>query len=87
MRSIFRLASSVILALSIALGTIGAVTGVAQAAAGAEPVCPWSIDIITGARVCPANKCGFLGLKTCTRVEHFDQDGNYLPGEDTCECK
>ncbi len=85
MRSMLRLSSTLLVALSLAIGAIGAAAGVAQA--GVAPVvaaCPWQFDV-NGNPVCKARACGFLGLKTCTRILHF-VNGVYTP-PDTCECR
>ena len=67
MRSVLRPASTFLLALSLALGVVGLTAGLAQAAPAAPvPVeCPEGVDI-NGLPTCPANRCGFLKLFTCS---------------------
>jgi hypothetical protein len=62
MRSMLRIASMFLFALSLALGTVGFVAGRAEAAAIA--LCPTVADIF-GNTTCPAARCGSLGLPTC----------------------
>lgn len=62
MRSILRIASTCLLALSLALGVVGFAAGRADAAAFV--ICSTGVDIF-GNTTCPPARCGPWGLFTC----------------------
>jgi len=77
MRSLIRFASIGFFSLSIALGTIGAVVGVADQARASDDPCYFEYDPDFGI-VCKAYPCGFLNLKNCKHVIYLDVYGQVV---------
>lgn len=84
MRSMARPAATLLFAISLAL--IAIVGGSSLARAADKSPCIVVIGADGGLR-CPANKCGFLLLKTCTIIIWIDPVTGLPTGEQTCECR
>ena len=83
MRSVYRFASMMVLALSISVGSIGILSSVARGDSAAAP-CPSFVGFPSGLTICLVAKCGILKLKHCQSFPIYDENGGFV--DYYCDC-